>query len=92
MPQRARGGHRGAADQRVSTTPIVAASTAVTIFVVLLIVKRLIVSRFGKIAKRTTNRFDDMIVATLAKTRTWVLVAFALLVALDQLTLHVLDG
>jgi small-conductance mechanosensitive channel len=68
-------------------TWIVAAVTATALFVVLLIAKRLIVARFGKIAQRTTNRFDDMIVATLAKTRTWVLLAFSLLVGLDQLTL-----
>jgi small-conductance mechanosensitive channel len=68
-------------------TWIVAAVTAAALFVVLLLAKRLVVSRFGKIAERTTNRFDDMIVATLAKTRTWVLIAFSLLLGLDQLTL-----
>ena len=68
-------------------TWIVAAITTTAVFVVLLIAKRLIVSRFGKIAERTTNRFDDMIVATLAKTRTWVLLAFSLLLGLDQLTM-----
>jgi small-conductance mechanosensitive channel len=66
---------------------IVAALTATGLFVVLLLAKRLIVARFGKIAERTTNRFDDMIVATLAKTRTWVLIAFSLIIGLDQLTL-----
>ncbi|MEO7086701.1 MAG: mechanosensitive ion channel domain-containing protein [Gemmatimonadaceae bacterium] len=65
----------------------VAAITAAALFLILLIAKRLFVTRFGKIAERTTNRFDDMVVATLAKTRTWVLLAFSLLIGLDQLTL-----
>jgi small-conductance mechanosensitive channel len=66
---------------------IVAAGIATALFIALIIAKRLVVSRFGTIAERTTNRFDDMVVATLARTRTWVLVAFSVILGLGQLTL-----
>src|SRR5262249_42241609 len=52
-----------------------------------LVLKHLAVARFGKVAKGTTNRYDDMVVAVLARTQTWVLLVFALIVGFGGLTL-----
>jgi small-conductance mechanosensitive channel len=65
---------------------LTAAGIVAVLFVVLLILRRLLHSRIGKLALRTTIRFDDMVVALLAETRTWVL--FALSVAAGTHTLR----
>ena len=41
---------------------IIAAITATVMFFALLALRALITSRIGKVAERTTNRFDDMAV------------------------------
>ncbi|HEX3867578.1 MAG TPA: mechanosensitive ion channel domain-containing protein [Gemmatimonadaceae bacterium] len=66
---------------------IIATATAAALFVVLLVGKRLLVSRLDTVAKRSTNRFDDMVVATFAKTRTWVLLAFSIIVGFGPLSI-----
>lgn len=62
-----------------------AAATAGGTLLVALIVRSVLVSRLGKLAARTTNNIDDMIVAMLKQTRTWVLVAASILAALAPL-------
>ncbi len=47
--------------------------------------RRVIVSRTGKLAERTTNQIDDTVVAILRQTRTWVLVAASVLMAMEPL-------
>jgi small-conductance mechanosensitive channel len=66
---------------------LIAALTAVVTLVVSLILRRVLVSHIGRLAARTTNHIDDMIVEMLKQTRTWVLIAIALLVALEPLYL-----
>lgn len=66
---------------------LTASLTAAILFVVLLIVRRLLVSRLGKLAARTTNQIDDMVVALIGETRAWVLLALALYVGLSPLKL-----
>jgi small-conductance mechanosensitive channel len=57
---------------------LIGAGTAVVSFVVLMLVRRALVSRIGKIAERTTNHLDDMVVGIVENTRPWVLVALSL--------------
>jgi len=66
---------------------LTASVTAAILFVVLIIVRHLLVSRLGKLAARTTNQIDDMIVALIAETRAWVLLVLALYVGLSPLKL-----
>jgi small-conductance mechanosensitive channel len=69
---------------------LIAALTASVTLVVSLILRRMLVSHLGRLAARTTNNIDDMIVEMLKATRTWVLVALALLVAITPLHLPLL--
>ncbi len=62
-----------------------AALTASITLLITLVLRRVLVSRLGALAARTTNHVDDMVVDMLKETRTWVLVAFAVLVALSPL-------
>ncbi len=66
---------------------LVATITATALFVVFLVAKRLVVHRLQRVAKGTSNRYDDMVVAVLARTRTWVLLAFSLIVGFGPLSL-----
>jgi small-conductance mechanosensitive channel len=66
---------------------LTAALTATILFVVLLIVRRLLVSRLGKLAARTTNQIDDMIVALIGETRAWVLLVLAVYIGFSPLKL-----
>jgi small-conductance mechanosensitive channel len=66
---------------------LTAGLTVVGGFLVLVLLRRLVVSRLGAIAARTPNNIDDMFVEVVAKTRTWVLGALALYFALLPLTL-----
>jgi len=65
---------------------LTAVISAVVLFVLLLLLRRLLVSRLGALAARTTNQFDDMAVELIKRTRTWVLVAVALFFGLRGLT------
>jgi small-conductance mechanosensitive channel len=66
---------------------LTASVTAAILFVVLIIVRQLLVSRLGKLAARTTNQIDDLIVALIGETRAWVLLVLALYVGLSPLKL-----
>lgn len=66
---------------------LIAAATAAIALLVGLVLRRVLVSRLGKLAERTTNHIDDVIVEMLKETRTWVLVAIAILIALSPLHL-----
>ena len=57
---------------------LIGAGTAVVSFVVLMVVRRALVSRVGKVAQRTTNHVDDMVAGVVETTRPWVLLALAL--------------
>jgi len=61
--------------------------TATILFVALLIVRRLLVSRLGTLAARTTNQIDDMIVALIGETRGWVLLVLAVDIGSSSLRL-----
>ena len=63
------------------------AVTAAIVFVVALLVRRVLVSRLGALAARTTNQIDDMIVELIRETRTWVLLVVALFVGFAQLSM-----
>jgi len=64
---------------------LIAAVTAGATLLIALIVRSVLVSRLGKLAARTTNNVDDMAVAMLKETRTWVLIAATVLIALTPL-------
>src|SRR5678815_4626271 len=49
--------------------------------------RRVLVSRLGALAARTTNQIDDMIVELIRETRTWVLLVVALFVGFAQLSM-----
>ena len=57
---------------------LTASLTAAILFVVLMIARRLLVSRLGALAARTTNQIDDMVVALIGETRAWVLLVLAI--------------
>jgi small-conductance mechanosensitive channel len=54
---------------------------AAGVLLVFLVVRRIVVARLGKIAARTPNRIDDLIVEIVARTRAFVLAIVALLIA-----------
>ena len=60
---------------------LTAATTAAILFAVLLLLRYVLVARIGAIAARTANRVDDLIVALIGATRTWVLLAMSVFVA-----------
>src|SRR6187549_3046234 len=60
---------------------LTAAATATGIFVVLMLLRSAALSRLGKLAGRTTNNIDDMVVGVIEQTRTLVLLAFAIYIA-----------
>lgn len=64
-----------------------AALTAAILFLMLIVGRRVLVARVGALAKRTTTRIDDVIVAMMAETRTWVCLSIALLTAASSLQL-----
>jgi small-conductance mechanosensitive channel len=63
------------------------AAVSAVIFVVALLVRRVLVSRLGALAARTTNQIDDMIVALIGETRAWVLLIVALSVGFAHLSM-----
>jgi small-conductance mechanosensitive channel len=66
---------------------LTAATTAAILFAVLLLLRVLLVARVGALAARTANRVDDLIVALIGATRTWVLLAISVYVATSPLRL-----
>jgi small-conductance mechanosensitive channel len=66
---------------------LTATLTAAILFVVLMIARRLLVSRLGALAARTTNQIDDMVVALIGETRAWVLLVLAIYVGFAPLVL-----
>jgi small-conductance mechanosensitive channel len=66
---------------------LTAALTTAVMFLALLVARRVLHTRIGKIAARTTNHFDDMIVELLIATRTWVLFVVSLFAGLHTLYL-----
>ncbi|HEX4682295.1 MAG TPA: mechanosensitive ion channel domain-containing protein [Gemmatimonadaceae bacterium] len=64
---------------------LTAALTAFVTLLVAIVLRRLLITRIGQIAERTTNNIDDMVVGMLHATRTWVLAAVALLLAVSPL-------
>lgn len=65
---------------------LTAVITTAVLFVLFLLLRRLLVSRLGVLAARTTNQFDDMAVELIKRTRTWVLVAVAIFLGIRGLT------
>jgi small-conductance mechanosensitive channel len=63
------------------------AVTAAVAFVVGLLLRRVLVSRLGALAARTTNQIDDMIVELIGETRAWVLLVVALFIGFAQLSM-----
>ena len=66
---------------------LTASLTTAILFVVLMVVRRLLVSRLGVLAARTTNQIDDMVVALIGETRAWVLLVLAIYVGVAPLKL-----
>ena len=61
--------------------------TATILFAALVLLRRLLVSRIGALAARTTNNIDDMFVDVLKETRHWVLLTLSIYSAAQALTL-----
>jgi small-conductance mechanosensitive channel len=70
---------------------LTAGLTAVGGFLVLVLLRRVVVSRLGVLAARTPTNIDDMFVDIFAETRRWVLAALALYFALLPLTLPTIE-
>jgi small-conductance mechanosensitive channel len=66
---------------------LTAAATAAIVFAVLLLLRYVLVARLGALAARTTNQIDDLIVALIGETRTWVLLALSLYIGCSPLRL-----
>ena len=66
---------------------LTAALTTAVMFLALLVSRRVLHTRIGKIAARTSNHFDDMIVDLLRETRTWVLFVVSLFAGVHTLYL-----
>jgi small-conductance mechanosensitive channel len=57
---------------------LIGAGTAAVAFVALMLVRRMLLTRIGRMAERTTNHIDDMVVGVVENTRPWVLLALSL--------------
>jgi small-conductance mechanosensitive channel len=66
---------------------LTAALTAAILFVILIIARRVLVSRLGALAERTSNQIDDVFVAMIGETRTWVCLIIAILTGVNSLHL-----
>ena len=66
---------------------LTASLTTAILFVVLMVARRLLVSRLGALAARTTNQIDDMVVALIGETRGWVQLVLAVYVGVAPLKL-----
>jgi small-conductance mechanosensitive channel len=67
---------------------LVSAAIAVAVYLALVLIKRVVVSRLGKLAERTENDFDDAIVEVIRNTRGFFFVALSVYAALRGLTVH----
>ena len=65
---------------------VTAALTAAVTLLVAVVLRRLLITRIGRLAQRTSNHIDDVIVEMLQATRTWVLVAVSILIAISPLS------
>ena len=66
---------------------LTAGITTAVIIVLGLLLRRLLASRLGTIAARTTNHLDDMVVELIRDTRAWIIIALALFAGLSQLAM-----
>src|SRR5512146_3314305 len=66
---------------------LTAGITTAVIVVLGLLLRRLLASRLGTIAARTTNHLDDMVVELLRYTRACIIVALAVFAGLSQLAM-----
>ncbi|HVX39224.1 MAG TPA: mechanosensitive ion channel domain-containing protein [Gemmatimonadaceae bacterium] len=76
---------------------LTAVVTTAVIFVLLVLLRRLVVSRLSVLAARTSTQFDDMALGVIQQTRTWVLLAVAIFFGIRGLewpdtVSHYLDG
>lgn len=67
------------------------ALTAAVLSLLLIVVRKVLVSRLGAIAEKTTNLIDDMVVALIGATRTWVIVGFSAYIGSKSLALPAID-
>ena len=70
---------------------LTAAITTAVLFVVLYLARRLLVSRLGALASRTTNYVDDMLVDVIGHTRKWVLFALSFIMGFGPLHIPHVD-
>jgi small-conductance mechanosensitive channel len=70
------------------TAWLISLGIGAVVFLALLLIKRLVVSRLGKLAARTENDFDDAVVEIIRSTRSFFLVAIAIYAAIRGLTIH----
>ena len=66
---------------------LIALGVLVVVYVLLLVLRRLVCARLEKVAKRTTNLVDDLLLEMVKGTRPWFLFALALLAASQMLLL-----
>src|SRR4051812_38619625 len=66
---------------------LIALGVLVVVYVLLLLLRHLIIARLERVAKRTTNQIDDLVLEIVRATRTWFLFALALLAASEMLLL-----
>lgn len=64
---------------------LTAGLTAAVTLLVAVVLRRLLISRIGRLAERTSTQLDDVFVEILQATRTWVLVAVSVLIAVSPL-------
>jgi len=69
---------------------LTAALTTAVVLLVALVIRRVLVSRLGALAGRTSTQIDDLVVGMLKQTRTWVLVVIALLIGIADLNVPAL--
>lgn len=66
---------------------LTAGITTAVVAVLGLLLRKLLASRLGVLAARTTNQFDDMAVELIHDTRAWVIAALAIFAGLSQLAM-----
>jgi small-conductance mechanosensitive channel len=67
---------------------LISAGIAAVVYLALVLIKRLVVSRLGKLAARTENDFDDAIVEVIRNTRTFFLLAVAFYAGIRGISVH----
>jgi small-conductance mechanosensitive channel len=66
---------------------LTAGITTAVIAVLGLLLRRILTSRLGTLAARTTNQVDDMFVELIRDTRAWVIIALAIFAGLSQIAM-----